>query len=133
MVLLTRLTRAIYRRSTEEALGIRLKQYITLARLRDYGDMSQQALCTSLMLDRNNCVLLLNELEAAGYVERVRDPTDRRRHVVELTATGRRALDRAEGQMETIEDEVLSALTPDERATLRNLLIRALEDDGAAS
>jgi DNA-binding MarR family transcriptional regulator len=130
MVLLTRLTRAIYRRSTEDVLGMRLKHYVTLARLRDYGDMSQQALCTTLMLDRNNCVLLLNELEEAGYVERVRDRADRRRHVVELTPAGRKALDRAEVKIETIEDEVLGALTPDERVTLRTLLIRALEGDG---
>jgi MarR family transcriptional regulator, temperature-dependent positive regulator of motility len=129
MVLLTRLTRAIYRRSTEDVLGMRMKHYATLARLRDYGDMSQQALCTTLMLDRNNCVLLLNELEEAGYVERVRDRADRRRHVVELTPAGRKALDRAEVKMETIEDEVLGALSPDERVTLRTLLIRALEGD----
>ncbi len=34
----------------------------------------QQALGQTLMLDPNNCVLLLNELDEHGYVERRRDP-----------------------------------------------------------
>jgi DNA-binding MarR family transcriptional regulator len=60
-----------------------------------------QALC----LDANSCVLLLNELEAAGYAERHRDASDRRRH--------------------------LAALGPKDRALLRDLLRRALEAPSA--
>ena len=32
-------------------------------------------------MDANNVVLLLNELEQPGYVARLRDPDDRRRHL----------------------------------------------------
>ena len=77
-------------------------------------------------MDANNLVLLLNSLEGAGHVRRRRDPDDRRRHLVELTAAGRRALERAERAQESIEDEVLSALSAEERATLHALLSRAL-------
>ena len=76
-------------------------------------------------------LLTLNELEAAGRVERRRDPADRRRHLVAITEAGRTALDGAERAQATIEDEVLAALGAEERATLRRLLRRALE--GAAS
>jgi DNA-binding MarR family transcriptional regulator len=62
-----------------------------------------------------------------GYVERRRDPADRRRHVVELTDEGRAALERAERAQESIGDELFAALSEDERATLRSLLSRALE------
>ena len=72
-------------------------------------------------------MLLLNELEEMGYVERRRDPSDRRRHVVELTDEGRRALERAERAQETIGDELFAALNDEERSTLRSLLSRALE------
>ncbi len=72
-------------------------------------------------------MLLLNELEEMGYVERRRDPTDRRRHMVELTTDGRQALERAERAQESLEDEVLGGLSEDERATLRSLLRRALD------
>ena len=78
-------------------------------------------------LDPNNCVLLLNELEDAGFATRMRDPADRRRHLLELTDEGRRALEQAERAQDAIEDEVLGALSADERATLRSLLARALD------
>jgi DNA-binding MarR family transcriptional regulator len=78
-------------------------------------------------MDANNVVLLLNELEDLGYVTRKRDPDDRRRHLVELTKQGCAALTRAESAQETIEDEVLQALDPSERAILWGLLTRALQ------
>jgi DNA-binding MarR family transcriptional regulator len=127
IVLLTRLARVVYRRSTEDLLGIRLKELAALAYLRDHEAASQQALMQAFCLDANSCVLLLNELEAAGFAERRRDATDRRRHLVALTADGRHALERAEQAQESIEDEVLAALSPEQRTALRDLLSRALE------
>jgi DNA-binding MarR family transcriptional regulator len=127
IVLLTRLARLVYRRSTEDLLGIRLKELMALAYLRDHAQASQQALSEAMHLDANNCVLLLNELERSGYATRQRDPTDRRRHIVELTEAGRQALEHAEQAQQTIEGDVLGALSASERATLRDLLSRALE------
>ena len=78
-------------------------------------------------MDANNVVLLLNELEDLGYIARRRDPDDRRRHLVELTKEGSRALSSAERAQETIEDDVLRALDASERAILWQLLTRALQ------
>jgi DNA-binding MarR family transcriptional regulator len=127
MVLLTRLARAVYRHSSEEVLGMRLKAFVALSYLREHGSATQQALGEKLMLDPNNLVLLLNEIEAAGYAVRRRDPEDRRRHIVEVTDGGRHAIERAEEGMESVEDEILAALSEQERATLRKLLNKALE------
>jgi DNA-binding MarR family transcriptional regulator len=77
-------------------------------------------------MDANNVVLLLNELEDLGFVTRRRDPSDRRRHLVELTPSGRTGLSSAEHAQETIEDDVLQALDASERAVLWQLLARAL-------
>ncbi len=126
MVLVTRLAKQIYRRSNEELLGMHLRQLMTLSYLRDHRRAPQQELAEVLCMDANNVVLLLNELEDQGYVTRLRDPEDRRRHLVELTAAGRKALRSAERAQETIEDEVLQALDGQERATLWQLLTRAL-------
>jgi DNA-binding MarR family transcriptional regulator len=79
-------------------------------------------------LDPNNLVLMLNEVEKAGFVERRRDPEDRRRHIVELTAAGQRALVRAERGMQSVEDEVLSALNQKERVDLGKALAKALRE-----
>jgi DNA-binding MarR family transcriptional regulator len=129
MVLLTRLSRLVYRRANEAVLGMSLKEYMALCSLRDQQNVTQQALCESIHLDPNNCVLLLNALEAAGLAERRRDPADRRRHIVVLTPSGRQALVHADRALETVEDDVLGTLSQDERATLHDLLLRAAEAD----
>jgi len=133
MVLLTRLSRVVYRRATEAVLGMRLKEYTSLCYLRDHEHLTQQALAEALHMDANNCVLLLNELEAAGLAERHRDPTDRRRHLVAINPDGRHALERAERALESVEDQVLGVLSPEERTTLRGLLRRALEGQTAGA
>jgi len=126
MVLLTRLAKQVYRRSSEELLGMHLRLLMTLSYLRDHDGCPQQELAEVLCMDANNVVLLLNELEDMGHITRLRDPLDRRRHRVELTRQGVDALAQAELAQETIEDEVLGALDADERATLWQLLTRAL-------
>ncbi len=126
VVMLLRLAKVIHKRSTDERLGIKLRQLMLLSYLRKGAPALQQQLCESLWLDPNNCVLLLNELEDMGYVERRRDPADRRRHMVDITDEGRVALERAERAQEEIGDELLSALSDEERATLRSLLSRVV-------
>jgi DNA-binding MarR family transcriptional regulator len=125
VVMLMRLATAIKKRSTEELMGVKLRQLMLLSYLNMGAPALQQQLCEALWLDPNNCVLLLNELEDLGYVQRRRDPADRRRHVVELTETGRTALERAEQAQESLGDELFAALSDEERATLRSLLSRA--------
>jgi DNA-binding MarR family transcriptional regulator len=127
IVLLTRLARVVYRQSTVELVGMGLKELGALAYLRDNDQASQQGLFEALCIDANSCVLLLNELERQGYVERRRDPQDRRRHLVSITADGLGALERAEHAQGSIEDEVLHGLTSEERGTLHRLLSHALD------
>src|SRR5215218_2279537 len=131
MNLLTRLSRDVYRRATEDVIGIRLKQFIALDYLREQGGTTQQQLGDTLHLDRNNCVILLNDLEEDGYVARRRDPTDRRRHLVQVTPAGEKALEVAEDKLETLEDDVVGRLSPEERANLAELLRKALGCPGS--
>jgi len=126
MVLLMRLAKILYRRSSEERIGMRARQLVALSYLRDHRDAAQQQLSEALCVDANNLVLLLNELEEAGHVRRRRDPADRRRHRVELTAGGRRALARAERAQAELEREILAGLSQHERASLRELLACAV-------
>jgi DNA-binding MarR family transcriptional regulator len=124
---LTRLSRRVYANATQELLGMNLKQVSMLAALRDQGELPQTLLCDMMKLTQNTVVTWLNELEEAGYVSRVRDPSDRRKHNVALTETGTAALERAETELRRLEDEVLSGLNADERGQLRRLLAKALE------
>ena len=127
IALLMQINKALHRRTSEELLGLRLKLFLALGYVRDRGAVSQQELETGLLMDANSVVLLLNEAETAGFSVRRRDPADRRRHVVELTAAGKQAVERAERAREGIEDEVLADLGAEERKALRELLKRVLE------
>ena len=136
MVLCSRLAKQFYRRSDEDLLGMALRHLVALAYVRDHDECPQLDLADAFCMDANNVVLLLNELEQLGYATRLRDPHDRRRHVVQLTSTGRAALARSEQAQAAIEDEVLRALTPEERRTLRELLghaLRSVEPTDATS
>jgi DNA-binding MarR family transcriptional regulator len=125
--LLTQIHKTVNRRTSEELLGMRFKPYMTLGYVRDHAGTTQQELESNLFMDANSVVLILNELEAAQLSVRRRDPNDRRRHIVEITAAGRRALERADKAREGLEDEVLGPLSAEERKILRRLLERVLE------
>jgi len=127
IALLTQMSKAFYRRSTEEMLGMRLKEFLILSHVRDHPGVTQQELGEAMVMDPNTVVLLLNELESRGFTIRRRDAEDRRRHVLEMTPAGQDAVARAEKAREAIEDEVFAELTAEDRETLRRILLRALE------
>lgn len=127
MLLVARLAKQVVRRSSEEQLGIHMRLLLALSYLRDHDGAHQQEMAEAVCMDANNLVLLLNELEDLGYVERRRDPLDRRRHLVQITDAGREALAQSEPALDAIEQDVLQALDADERATLWRLLARALQ------
>jgi DNA-binding MarR family transcriptional regulator len=70
-------------------------------------------------------VALLNELEDAGLIVRSRDRVDRRRGIIGLSAEGERMLAAVDSALEAVDDEMLSTLSTEERATLNELLVRA--------
>lgn len=128
ITLLTRLSKLVYRNTPESQLGMRLKHFMVLGFLAERDGIPQQELGDISGVDPNNLVLLLNELEAAGFVRRRRDPQDRRRHIVEITEIGRTTFRRGEQVREGVADVVLARLDGDERETLRRLLAKALDD-----
>jgi len=125
MTLVNQVYKAMNKRASEELLGMRLKQFLTLSYIQDHENVTQQELETTLLVDANAVVLLLNDLETAGYVVRRRDPADRRRHLV--TRSGKAALERADKARTALAEEMLAGFTQDERENLRTLLQRVLD------
>jgi DNA-binding MarR family transcriptional regulator len=117
------------RRAAEATMspgGLRPRHLIALKLLSDDGPASQQGLSEALRLDPSNVVGLLNELEERELITRRRDPADRRRHIVEMSPLGKEELCLAYTRLGLIEDELLSALSAPEKATLYDLLVRAV-------
>lgn len=124
--LLSRLSKTVYRRTTDDLLGMKLRHFLVISYLAEHDRVPQQYLQDVMHMDANNLVLVLNEVESLGFIQRVRDEDDRRRHIVVLTDSGLAAFNKAEKARESVEDEVLQALDADERETLRRLLAKAL-------
>ena len=126
VLLLARLARTAGYRVGEAlaAMQMRTHEFPVLSHLAQAGPVSQQELGAALRINPSNLVGLLDALEADGLLVRTRDRDDRRRHLVELTAGGRRRLAKAWQVAEATERELLSPLSPAEQEQLHEALSR---------
>jgi DNA-binding MarR family transcriptional regulator len=104
--------------------GLHPYHHAILAVLDEGSLATQGAIADTLGYDKGQLVGLLDELEDAGLVERRRDPADRRRQLVRMTASGRKTLERLRRLSSQLEDEFLASLSDEERAQLHTLLLR---------
>lgn len=102
--------------------GLRVRHYSVLQALADNGAMPQLALGSFLRIDPATMVTSLDDLERAGYAERTRDPQDRRRYAVDLTAEGRKVLADLNRTLVDLDGEILADLGATERHSLHALL-----------
>jgi DNA-binding MarR family transcriptional regulator len=86
--------------------------------------LSQQAYATRLGMPPSRFVLLADELEARGLLERRRGEPDRRSYALHLTAAGEQLFRELGAVGKAHEEDICSALTAAERSTLRELLGR---------
>ncbi|HEY2072427.1 MAG TPA: MarR family transcriptional regulator [Gaiellaceae bacterium] len=110
-----------------EAEGFSAYQYSVLALLDEGPRTAQAAIADALQYDPSQLVAMLDGLEERGLIERRRDPSDRRRQMVSLTAAGKRQLAAFRKLVQRIEDEFLGPLDDDERRELHDLLLRVAE------
>lgn len=115
--------RAIAEGRLAEELDIDVKQYGAMTVLAGLEERpSQQALAELIRVDRTTMVMTIDGLEAAGYVERRRNPRDRREQLLHLTTAGERAQKRADRIVAAAEEEFLSPLSAGQATELRRLL-----------
>ncbi|MFB9128338.1 MarR family transcriptional regulator [Paraburkholderia sp. BL6669N2] len=114
-----------------EELGLTYTQYITIIALWEEDNQTVSSLGEKLFLESNTLTPILKKLEAAGYVERQRDPEDERQVRVGLTKSGRRLREKGLN-MDLVE---ATGLAPDEFSkvqkaivTLRNNLVKAVQN-----
>ena len=102
--------------------GTSVRFYGVLQALTELGPRSQHELSQLLHVNRTMMVALIDAMEAAGLVERRRNPSDRRSYALEPTAAGRDLLPELAAAVDRAETEVTRRLTVEERARLQELL-----------
>jgi DNA-binding MarR family transcriptional regulator len=111
-------------RQALDSSGLSPRHAVLLCGLEESGPISQQDLIEILFVDASALVSVLNDLENERLVERRRDPADRRRHIVEITPEGKRAVASIEVALTGVEREAFAGFSADELSQLHGLLSR---------
>jgi DNA-binding MarR family transcriptional regulator len=98
--------------------------YQTLATVAHGEQPNQVALATYLGIDRTVMTYLIDDLVAAGLVERQLNPADRRQRKIVATKHGLDVLADLETRVRHAEDHLLDGLDDAEQETFRGLLRR---------
>ena len=106
-------------------VGLTYPQYLTMLALWSAeGALSVGALGERLQLDSGTLTPLLKRLEAAGHLERRRDPADERRVLVSITAGGASLRDRVSEV--PVQFGACVGLDAEEAVALRDLLAKVM-------
>jgi DNA-binding MarR family transcriptional regulator len=101
--------------------------YAALREATEPNPRNQAELAKVLGLDRTVMVYLVDDLEAAGLVERVPDPKDRRSKLIKATSAGVARLCELRRATAAAEAELLADFSPAETELLHALLRRITE------
>ncbi|MCM5678686.1 MarR family winged helix-turn-helix transcriptional regulator [Schlegelella sp. S2-27] len=114
-----------------ERFGVSAAAWRVMAHLGELQPVTAKEIAKRSAMDSVNLSRALNLLDELGYVERRIDPSDRRRIILHLTATGQAVYDEVVPYTIAAEQRLLSELGAAERATLRKLMKRVWERSAA--
>lgn len=111
-------------------LGVEPRHVGMLTRLAANEGMSQQAVGELIGLNPTQMVFLVDELEDRGFVERRRNPADRRSYGLFLTDSGRDMLAKVQAEARAHQAALGGPLTAAEQEQLTSLLRRLAAGQG---
>jgi DNA-binding MarR family transcriptional regulator len=106
------------------ALGLDSKELFLLAEVDEHPYPAE--LAATMCMPKATVTVYLKRLEAAGFVRREIDPTDLRRHRLELTPAGRQATNDGLALLSVAFSKRLQRLSRAQQKELKNLLEQIL-------
>lgn len=103
---------------------INSRQYGVLLFVQENPYSSQKDISENLQIDRTTMVSHIDHLETLGFVERTRNPNDRRSYSLLITEKGNDVLDSSWEFLANVESEVLAPLNQQERELLKDFLVK---------
>jgi len=107
--------------------GLTPTQFAAIARLYEYGALSQNRLGRLTAMDSATIKGVVERLAGKGLVTSRPDANDQRLRVVELTAAGRSAFETAEAQALIARTETLAPISAKEAETLEAILAKLVD------
>ena len=112
----------LFRRLQEAGYGdLRISHLVVFQHIDPAGSRVTE-LAAKAQMTKPSMAYLVQYLEAAGYVERLPDPSDGRARLVHLTKRGWHQIEDALDIISDMEAELAAAMRPGQIATLRRLL-----------
>ena len=115
----------IGQRAFDEAfssVGLTAREFLVLSFAAD-ASLSQQDVARRLGIDPTLVVGVVDDLEGKRLLRRDKDPSDRRRYLLTVTAKGNTLLAKARTTAERAEDAFLEPLTATQREQLQAILV----------
>lgn len=103
-------------------MGITPGQIGVLTLIANNGGLTQSALSRGVGVDRSTMVAVIDRLEETGLVARARAERDQRAYALQLTDKGCTLVAKLLERLHSLEDELLTKLSREERDTLISLL-----------
>jgi DNA-binding MarR family transcriptional regulator len=107
-----------------ESHNLAPSQFIMLDIISALGPVHQQPVADAMGIDARNAVSLVDKLEDAGLVERIRDKVDRRKQILTVTSKGRTLVGKIKIVEKKLGDDFFVSLSAEQCETLRSLLHR---------
>ena len=127
----SRIMRRYYDRGVA-ALGVTTAQWRVLLRLAREPGLKQVELAERMDVEPITACRIVDRLEEAGLVERLRDPEDRRAWRLELTGKAEPLVKRLGAIAEEMSSEAFAELSEQEIETVRSCLARIRDSVGRA-
>jgi DNA-binding MarR family transcriptional regulator len=104
-------------------IGLTALQYTALTVLERHPNLSSAQLARNSFVTAQSMADMITALEEQQLIERHRDPDDRRRLVLALTADGRKLLGKYRRRVAALEEQMLAGISVTQQRDLRRVLL----------